>query len=56
MTKKAIDILMNILSTILKVKAFTITFDLICLSLSFNLYLETETCHDFNINEHSHLP
>ena len=52
MTKKASNIFVNALSTILNVKAFTITFDLTCLSLSVYLYLETETCHDFDINQH----
>ena len=50
--KKASHIYVNNLSTKLMIRAFTITFDLICLSLSVFLYLETKTCHDFDINQH----
>ena len=50
--KKTSHIFVNNLSTKLKVKAFTITFDQICLSLNVYLHLETETCHDFDINQH----
>ena len=52
MTEKASNIFIDNLCTILKVKAFAITFDLPCLSLSVYLCLETETCHNFDINQH----
>ena len=50
--RKTSHIFVNDLSTKLKVKAFTITFDQICRSLNVYLHFETETCHDFDINQH----